>query len=324
MRACSSPACYIVRMRVIGADENGLGPWLGPLVSTAVAIDVERYDADFLREFGESWGIADSKRSSHFGHMARAEAFSLALAERELGRPVTTMHAFLGALALDGLAALRHLCPGGEAELACWGPDLALPAFGGDVEEGRRRLSAFEASGARVRSVRTLPSCAKALNLARRQGRNKLRMDLHAFERLVLACALAGDEPAPDGGEEVLAICGLVGGIRRYVASFGHWRGARVLTEIHGLSAYHVPGLGEVRFEIKADARHMPVALASMVGKYVRELFMARLNRHWQLRLPGVRPASGYHDSVTKALVKASESTRRERGLPDECFLREG
>jgi len=304
-------------MRVIGADENGLGPWLGPLVSTAAAIVVDRSDADSLREFGESCGIADSKKSSSFGHMARAEALSLALAERQLGRSVTTMHAFLEAIALDGAAALRRPCPGGEAELACWGPALALPAFGGDVDEGRRLLTAFEAGGARVHTVRTLPSCAKVLNVTRLEGCNKLLMDLHAFERLVLACAAEGDG-------EVLAICGLVGGIRRYVDRFGHWRGAQVLTEGRGLAAYHVPDLGEVRFEIKADARHMPVALASMVGKYVRELFMARLNRHWQLRLPDLRPASGYHDSVTKTLVKATELTRRERGVPDECFLREG
>ncbi|NOY92376.1 MAG: hypothetical protein GXP55_14375 [Deltaproteobacteria bacterium] len=299
-------------MRVIGADENGLGPWLGPLVSTAVAIELPRYDAAELAKTAESWGIADSKKSSSFGHMARAEALSLALAERQLGGPVRSMQDFLEAIALDGAAALRAACPGGEAERACWGPPLALPAFGGDAIEGRSLIEGFEATGLAVTHVRTLPACAKALNVARAAGRNKLMMDLHAFERLVLSCAegATGD---------VLAVCGLVGGIRRYRDRFAHWQGASVLEERRGLAAYRVPDLGEVRFEIQADARHAPVALASMVGKYVRELFMARLNRHWQAR----RAASGYHDPVTKALVAATERVRRQRGVPDECFLRE-
>jgi len=304
-------------MRVIGADENGLGPWLGPLVCTAAAIEVSAYDAAKWTERGESWGICDSKRSSAFGQMAHAEGLALALAERSRGGPVTTMEAALEALALDAPTQLRRICPGGEAERACWGAELSLPAFGGDVGEGRRLLDGFEALGAKVVLCRTSPLCVKGLNQHRAAGRNKLMMDLHGFERLVLACAEGADD-------DILAICGLVGGIRRYASRFAHFRHASVVEESKGLAVYAVPALGEVRFELSADARHMPVALASMVGKYVRELFMARINRHWRERLPSLRSASGYHDSVTKAFVAATESARRDASVPDECFLREG
>jgi len=247
--------------------------------------------------------------------MARAEGLALALARRRLGSPVETMERFLSAISLDAPEALRRICPGGEAQAACWGPALLLPAFGGDAAEGERTLSALEASGARVVDCRTSPFCAKALNDGRAQGRNKLMMDLHGFERLVLKCAEGADA-------DVLAVCGLVGGIRRYRPRFAHFRDARVVEESRGLAVYEVPALGQVRFELSADARHMPVALASMVGKYVRKLFMARLNRHWAERVPDLRPASGYHDSVTQGLVAATELLRRERDVPDECFFR--
>lgn len=301
-------------MRVIGVDENGLGPWLGPLVCTAATIEVSAYDARQWTQRAERLGIRDSKQSSSFGHMARAEGLALALAERERGEQVTRMEALLETIALESPDVLRSICPGGEAQAACWGPALRLPAFGGEAAEGERTLRAFEAHGARVIGCRTSPLCAKALNQNRTAGRNKLMMDLHGFERLVLASA--------DGAEDVLAVCGLVGGIRAYGPRFAHFQGARTLAESRGLAAYAVPGLGEVRFELSADARHMPVGLASMVGKYMRELFMARSNRHWKERVPALRPASGYHDKVTKALVQATEAARREGDVPDECFFR--
>lgn len=49
-----------------------------------------------------------------------------------------------------------------------------------------------------------------------------------------------------------------------------------------------------VRFEVDADAQHMPTALASMVCKYTRELLMERFNAWFTSRLPTLRPTAGY------------------------------
>jgi len=49
-----------------------------------------------------------------------------------------------------------------------------------------------------------------------------------------------------------------------------------------------------VRFEVDADAKRFPVALASMTAKYVREIAMIRFNRYWCARAPGLRPTAGY------------------------------
>jgi ribonuclease HII len=49
-----------------------------------------------------------------------------------------------------------------------------------------------------------------------------------------------------------------------------------------------------ITFQTEAEDRHMPVALASMLAKYVRELAMARFNRFWAERLPGLKPTAGY------------------------------
>ena len=44
----------------------------------------------------------------------------------------------------------------------------------------------------------------------------------------------------------------------------------------------------------KADGSALPVALASMYAKYLREVFMARFNRWWQARAGHVAPTAGY------------------------------
>lgn len=49
-----------------------------------------------------------------------------------------------------------------------------------------------------------------------------------------------------------------------------------------------------VAFEVEAEVTNMPVALASMVSKYTRELLMARFQAWFQRRAPHIRPTAGY------------------------------
>lgn len=57
-----------------------------------------------------------------------------------------------------------------------------------------------------------------------------------------------------------------------------------------------------IRFQTEAEDAHMPVALASMIAKYTRELFMARFNGYFAERLPGVRPTAGYATDARRFL----------------------
>ena len=49
-----------------------------------------------------------------------------------------------------------------------------------------------------------------------------------------------------------------------------------------------------VAFKEKADRLALPVALASMTAKYVRELYMYAFNAHWCGRVVGLKPTAGY------------------------------
>jgi len=49
-----------------------------------------------------------------------------------------------------------------------------------------------------------------------------------------------------------------------------------------------------LHFTTKADQKYLPVSLASMVSKYVRELLIEKINRYFLNRQPELRPTAGY------------------------------
>jgi hypothetical protein len=200
----------------------------------------------------------------------------------------------------------------------CWSIPLALPCFGGDVEEGRRALQTLARRGVHVLRAKSAVACTRFLNDRLSAGQSRVEVDLELMERLVL-------DARDHAGEDVHAICGMVGGIRNYVEKMRHFPRAAVKARraSQGTLAYDVSGVGQVRFEIDADQTHFPVALASMIGKYLRELWMLRHNRFYQARDPELLDVSGYHDPVTRRFIQASELLRRELGVEDACFLRD-
>lgn len=300
----------------VGVDENGLGPRLGPLVATACALETTRRDAS-ASKLGESLGITDSKVSSGFGSMAHAEGLALAVAEAECGTPPRTADDVLAALSLDGLLALRAPCPT-SARPQCWQP-LTVPAFGGTLAHGRDILASLgdRRGKTRVVRVRSAVLCARTYNDAVARRGSKLDVDLELFERLLLDVSRAT-------GRELRAICGMVGGIRRYTPRLALIEASRVtvIEESKRRAAYQVSELGEVSFEVDADANALPVALASMVGKYVRELAMARQNAFYRAQDAALPEVSGYHDPVTTRFVEATRLLRARLAIDDRCFER--
>jgi ribonuclease HII len=303
-------------MFVVGVDENGLGPLLGALVSTAVTVEVPAYDAASLRALGLASGLTDSKKSGGFGRMARCESVALALAESLSGRSVADIDAFLDAIVEGGVASLRAPCPV-RAGPQCWSESIPLPAYGGSAAAGHALLAGLVDAGVAMRRVRTAVACAGVLNARLDRGVNKLSVNLAAFERLVL-------DARERAGDDVLAVCGMIGGIRKYDVHFRHFALARAEEQGGGVSAWRVPGVGAVRFVVDADDGHLPVALASMVGKYVRELTMERIVRFYRARVPGLPAASGYHDPVTRRFVAGTVEARAALGVDDDCFARRG
>lgn len=299
----------------IGADENGLGARLGPLVVTAVLARVQGPgDAALARRLPRriAADLADSKQLVSHGNVALGEAWARALTGNTARDPA----ALFDQLSLEGSGALQRPCPSHIIE-QCWGAaNESFTAGPEDLERVSRHLEWWRARGIDVLAVRTSVACTKHLNDARSAGKNRFVSDLHAMERLVLALR-------ETAGSDVLAVCGKVGGIDDYSRFFGPLSQSlhSVLARGRKVSAYRFPNVGEVRFVRDADGKDPLVMLASLVGKYVRELLMGRVSSYYTSESE-TGPASGYHDPVTSRFVDATALLRRRRQVPDECFER--
>ena len=71
----------------------------------------------------------------------------------------------------------------------------------------------------------------------------------------------------------------------------------------------------------KAEAQSLPVALASMLSKYLRETLMRRFNAYWKSQLPELEPTAGYYNDGLRFL-RDIERKRVELGIGEEEMVR--
>jgi ribonuclease HII len=301
----------------VGVDENGLGPRLGPLIVTAVLAQATPEGVKLIGKRprgGLATRLGDSKQLVSFGDSGLGEAWAIALAKRA-GATLVEPASVVRALALEDDASLRRACPTHHVD-QCWRTDgeaLTPEApLVGDVEGDLARL---ESRGVRIVGAKVAIVCAKRLNDAVERGHSRFDADLHTMERLVA-------DAAREAGEEVVATCGKVGGFDRYGESFDRFLLHTPIVEGRARSEYRVPGVGSVAFVRDAEERDILVAMASLVGKWVRDLLMRRIVRYHREAVPDLPEASGYHDPVTTRFIHATALHRKKAKIDDECFVR--
>jgi ribonuclease HII len=305
----------------IGVDENGLGPRLGPMIVTAVMAEVTEEGAKIAGKKARgrlAEVLGDSKAMVAHGDVSLGEAWARALARRGCGRDAAgdarSIDDLIHGFAIDDATELRRFCSK-HGESMCWSTRRErFESDGGAVAELEGHLDRLAKKGVVVRSVRSVVVCTKRLNDAFDARRSRFVVDLHAMERLVLALR-------EQAGADVDAVCGKVGGIGSYEDFFGPLAG-RLYMELERSrkrSAYHFPGVGQVAFVVDADDSDLLVGLASMVGKWLREVLMGRIARN----LAGKDAAvSGYYNAKTTQFIEATALLRARRKIPDDCFDR--
>jgi len=327
----------------VGVDENGLGPLLGPLVVTGVAFRLCGARPTSLGQL-----VGDSKALVSHADVSLGEAWARALLGA-LGSEPASPADIVTRLSIDDEATLRAPCPEPSAEHApehhasamCWPTSFEDEPFVAEeslVERCRRVVRGWSASeriaGRFARKnpielvgVRSAIVCPSRLNELHATGRNKFFVDLHSMERVALALDAEGrakvDAPLD-------AICGKVGGMDYYSGNFGPLSSRLCAIEREGPagSAYRFPGLGRFTFLRDADASDPFVGLASLVGKYLRELLMGRVVRYMRRSLPSEKEGeilpnvSGYRDPETRRFIDATSLIRTRRSVPDRCFQR--
>ncbi len=309
----------------LGLDENGLGPRLGPMIVTAVMARTTKAGAKVVGRKARgklATRLGDSKGLVAHGKIGLAEAWTRVLVAHGAGknREADSPQQLLQAVSLDDQQQLRSPCPAG-VEAQCWSYN---PLTFDDGFTTRRLLDTLSKDldklarrGVHIVAVRSIILCAKRLNLAAAAGENRFVADLHAMERLILALRA-------QAGRDVDAVCGKVGGFKSYGKAFGPLGGRlhTVLEEERARSAYRFPGVGDIAFVRNVDDTNLLVGLASLVGKYLRELLMGNIVHRYRETDATLPRASGYHDPVTARFVLETATIRRQQEIPDICFER--
>lgn len=78
-----------------------------------------------------------------------------------------------------------------------------------------------------------------------------------------------------------------------------------------------------IQFEVGADDKHFPVALSSLVGKYIREKLMQYMNDYFVNLQPGLKPTAGYWVDGHRFLRDLEQQdTLKRAGIKSADFVR--
>ncbi len=319
---------------LIGIDEAGYGPLLGPLCIGMAAVRVEDWSPgdrapDLWAKLSSSVCRGKGRLPDARGRIAVDDSKRLKGANSGARHPLTHLdrgvHAFLRALGrrpTTDLALMESL--GVQLEPHAWyaGPPLAAPA---SADPAAMDIAAnilqggLENAGVSVLEVACAVVGESAFNRAVRAHRTKaaasaIGLSAHfrdAWDRwgsLGVAAEGSASGSATDG---VRIVCDRQGGRIDYeptLMSLIPGAAVRVLEQRPERGRYELSAPGKaatVIFQPEAEQACLPVALASMTAKLVRETLMARFNRFWASRIPEIKPTAGYTEDARRWLRDA-------------------
>ncbi len=335
-------------MIIIGIDENGYGPVLGPLVVTATAFKLHPHlnpspaSGEGKREGMNLWQllniaknpdypekivVTDSKKLFLRNSLRRCRigertvfSFFYLLFKNLPKSP----DKFLSKILLD-FSLFPRLCEDSGSEYKpCW-EEIFLPLWledkkGIKEETGRlrKRLKRKEIEFLGLKSIAICPFQFNRLV----KGKSKSYLNYLQFENLI-SYFLQEKE------KNFYIFADRIGGQKRYLpllksSLLKNWN-CEILEERKGISSYRLH-LKEkettISFLQNGEEKQFPIALSSIFGKYIREIFMQRITKFFQNYNPELKTVSGYRDSLTKDFITRTGDLRKKLKINEKCFLR--
>lgn len=316
---------------IVGIDEAGYGPLLGPLVVSAVAFEVPVSIMKGVASAAQGpdfWAILHRSVARRPGRNdARlAVADSKVLHNRADGGITLIERAALTFLSVtqDVPCSLRALgervCPDLRRKLDGYpwyaGTEPALPVAC-RPDDLRTQHNAL-AADLRDRGISFLGAWSEVLpeghyNRMVNATRNKAVVLFGLTVRLIQR--IAETVAARPLRVWVDRQGGRIGYTRPLMNAFTDAR-VEVVEESPERSSYRLtrrPAPWMIRFVQKGETHHLPIALASVMSKYLRELFMMCFNAYWSARVAGLRPTAGYYQDGQRFLADIEEVLVRDK-----------
>lgn len=319
---------------LIGTDEAGYGPNLGPLVITAVTwilpegiqpADLSDLLSHVVSEKADrnhrTLQIADSKRVYQAGKsLQNLELGVLAFLRTMDIRPadLSALGTYLESSNFE--SGYKALC--GPSNLK----DVELPTTDCQavLDEMTDRLNdSLTKIGVVCARIESRIMFAEEFNrLVDAAGSKGVVLSEATLKLVRSAVDAARRGTHVSQAESGWIVCDKHGGRNRYDALISDAFDDELvfrIEESRPSSRYRASNL-EFCFRTKAEEL-MPVALASMVSKYVRELTMGQFNRYWQSQVASVKPTKGYPVDAAR-FWKEIEPTVASLGVPKHTLWR--
>ena len=316
-----------------GIDEAGYGPMLGPLCVGCTAFVLE--DADPAAGAPNLWSILGDAvcRSKSDGRkriaiddskkLKGAKTSKTTHPLKHLERAVLAFAAPEGDLPADDAALFERLGVR-VADRPWYASTTALPLgqSGEELHIASARLHrAMDSAAARCRLLHCEAIDAQTFNEGVQRMGRKSNVNFGAAMRLADAVWRAWPRDHPR------VIVDRQGGRTHYLRQLQMtWPEAhiRIVAESEEVSRYRLDRGGSlltISFRQESETRHLPVALASMIAKYVRELLMLRLNRFFTGHMPELKPTAGYVQDGRRYLAEIAPLIDELR-LPRRSLVR--
>jgi len=316
---------------LIGTDEAGYAPNLGPLVISASVWWVdETSTGENLYQRLKSVICKSLPKRGDARRLAIADSKSLYTPDRGLGaleRGVLATLALIDRCPDDWLDVWQLLDQASLGDLSRlpWheGYDVRLP-MAADLEDLAILLPklrrGFERAGVRLVALKSKAVFPEQFNQSNDDFGNKSETLSKVTLGLIADSLVHCDDP-------VLIVCDKHGGRNRYGRLLQqqfpdplievHTEGARESTYRWGPPERRI----EVRFRAGGEA-FMPAALASMTSKYLRELAMLAFNDFWCTRVRDLAPTAGYPRDA-KRFRAAIQEAQLALGIADRVLWRD-
>lgn len=281
-------------MILIGTDEAGYGPNLGPL---AVSASVWATPSDDLSAIGAPLAAAgltiDDSKKLYRGDSLAALERSVLTALESLDLQPRCSREIRRVTRSSGDLPDEPVCSDGPVALPREIDETDLPVLAGRFRDILRKHR-IELRDLKSRMI--FPSEFNSL-LDRHDSKGSLLSAVTMA--LVLEAVSAKSVLADESSDGILVLCDKHGGRNRYldlICGFFPGEFIRTIREGRDESVYRTKFQGrpvEFRFCARGESR-IPIALASMLSKYLRESAMLEFNAFWQARVPGLRKTAGY------------------------------